>query len=131
MKNASGAWCISTWKPESRRFFHRRIGNNENGAIQVLETLIDAQKEYASTTHDDEKVKHYVAQQGVQHRREARRALLEDRRLRAAESHRAAYCRRVGRRLFPEGGRARSMATSFALLPARDRPRGRRARLTR
>ncbi len=59
VKNTSGAWYFDT-ESGIQEILYRRIGNNENGAIQVLETLIDAQKEYASTTHDDEKVKHYA-----------------------------------------------------------------------
>ncbi len=60
VKNASGTWYFDT-QAGIQEILYRRIGNNENGAIQVLETLIDAQKEYASTTHDDEKVKHYAS----------------------------------------------------------------------
>jgi Protein of unknown function (DUF2950) len=59
-KNASGAWFFDT-QAGIQEILYRRIGNNENGAIEVLEALIDAQKEYASTTHDDEKVKHYAS----------------------------------------------------------------------
>ena len=60
VKNTSGAWYFDT-EAGIQEILYRRIGNNENGAIQVLETLIDAQKEYASTTHDDEKVKQYAS----------------------------------------------------------------------
>jgi len=60
VKNASGTWYFDT-QAGIQEILYRRIGNNENGAIEVLETLIDAQKEYASTTHDDEKVKHYAS----------------------------------------------------------------------
>ena len=60
VKNTSGAWYFDT-EAGIQEILYRRIGNNENGAIQVLETLIDAQKEYASTTHDDETVKHYAS----------------------------------------------------------------------
>jgi len=59
VRNASGAWYFDTGAG-IQEILYRRIGNNENGALEVLETLIDAQKEYASTTHDDEKVKHYA-----------------------------------------------------------------------
>lgn len=59
VKNTGGSWYFDT-QSGIQEILYRRIGNNENGAIQVLETLIDAQKEYASTTHDDEKVKHYA-----------------------------------------------------------------------
>lgn len=60
VRNTSGAWYFDTGAG-IQEILYRRIGNNENGAIEVLETLIDAQKEYASTTHDDEKVKHYAS----------------------------------------------------------------------
>jgi hypothetical protein len=60
VKNTSGAWYFDT-EAGIQEILYRRIGNNENGAIQVLETLIDAQKEYASTTHDDEKVMQYAS----------------------------------------------------------------------
>lgn len=60
VKNNAGAWYFDT-ENGIQEILYRRIGNNENGAIQVLETLIDAQKEYASTTHDDDKVKHYAS----------------------------------------------------------------------
>ena len=60
VKNTGGSWYFDT-QSGIQEILYRRIGNNENGAIEVLETLIDAQKEYASTTHDDEKVKHYAS----------------------------------------------------------------------
>ncbi len=53
VKNTGGSWYFDT-QSGIQEILYRRIGNNENGAIEVLETLIDAQKEYASTTHDDE-----------------------------------------------------------------------------
>jgi Protein of unknown function (DUF2950) len=59
VKNTSGAWYFDT-QAGIQEILYRRIGNNENNAIQVLETLINAQKEYASTTHDGEKLKHYA-----------------------------------------------------------------------
>src|ERR1700749_3396267 len=39
----------------------RCIGRNENDAIDVLQSLVAAQKEYAATTHDNEKVKQYAS----------------------------------------------------------------------
>ena len=60
VKNTSGSWYFDT-QSGIQEILYRRIGNNENGAIEVLETLIDAQKEYASTLHDDEKMKHYAS----------------------------------------------------------------------
>jgi Protein of unknown function (DUF2950) len=60
VKNTGGSWYFDT-QSGIQEILYRRIGNDENGAIEVLETLIDAQKEYASTTHDDEKMKHYAS----------------------------------------------------------------------
>lgn len=60
VKNSSGSWYFDT-ASGMKEILYRRIGRNENDAIDVLHALIDAQKEYASTTHDDEKVKHYAS----------------------------------------------------------------------
>jgi Protein of unknown function (DUF2950) len=59
VKNPAGSWYFDT-QSGIQEILYRRIGNNENDAIETLETLIDAQKEYASTTQDDEKAKHYA-----------------------------------------------------------------------
>jgi Protein of unknown function (DUF2950) len=59
VKNASGAWYFDT-EAGKKEILYRRIGTNENDAIEVLHTLVDAQQEYASTTHDDDKVKRYA-----------------------------------------------------------------------
>ena len=58
VKNASGSWYFDT-ESGIQEILYRRIGNNENSAIDVLETLIDAQKEYAS--REEDKVKHYAS----------------------------------------------------------------------
>jgi hypothetical protein len=60
VKSPGGSWYFDT-QSGIQEILYRRIGNNENRAVNVLETLIDAQKEYASTTHDGEKVKHYAS----------------------------------------------------------------------
>jgi Protein of unknown function (DUF2950) len=60
VKNASGTWYFDT-EAGKKEILYRRIGTNENDAIEVLHTLVDAQQEYASTTHDDEKNKHYAS----------------------------------------------------------------------
>lgn len=60
VKNSGGQWYFDT-AGGMKEILFRRIGRNENDAIEVLQSLIDAQKEYASTTHDDEKVKQYAA----------------------------------------------------------------------
>ena len=59
VKNSSGAWYFDT-ETGKKEILYRRIGTNENDAIDVLHSLVDAQIEYASTTHDDEQVKHYA-----------------------------------------------------------------------
>jgi hypothetical protein len=59
VKNGSGAWYFDT-EAGKKEILYRRIGTNENDAIDVLQTLAEAQQEYASTTHDDEQVKHYA-----------------------------------------------------------------------
>jgi len=59
VKTGSGAWYFDT-ENGMKEMLYRRVGNNENDAIDVLHALIDAQKEYASITHDDEKVKQYA-----------------------------------------------------------------------
>jgi hypothetical protein len=60
VKNSSGAWYFDT-EAGKKEILYRRIGTNENDAIDVLHTLVDAQQEYASTTHDDEQLKHYAS----------------------------------------------------------------------
>lgn len=60
VKNASGAWYFDT-EAGKKEILYRRIGTNENDAIEVLHALVDAQQEYASTTHDDDKVKRYAS----------------------------------------------------------------------
>ena len=59
VKNSSGAWYFDT-EAGTKEILYRRIGRNEIEATETLHALIDAQKEYASTTHDGEKVKHYA-----------------------------------------------------------------------
>jgi hypothetical protein len=60
VKNASGAWYFDT-EAGKKEILYRRIGTNENDTIEVLHALVDAQQEYASTTHDDNKVKGYAS----------------------------------------------------------------------
>ena len=59
VKNASGAWYFDT-EAGKDEILYRRVGRNENDAIEVLHTLVEAQQEYASTTHDGEQVKQYA-----------------------------------------------------------------------
>jgi hypothetical protein len=60
VKNSGGQWYFDT-ASGIKEILYRRIGRNENDAIEVLNSLVDAQKEYAATTHDDEKVKQYAS----------------------------------------------------------------------
>ena len=59
VKNSSGAWYFNT-EAGAKEILYRRIGRNENDAIEVLYTLVDAQREYASATHDGDNTKHYA-----------------------------------------------------------------------
>ena len=59
VKNSSGAWYFDT-ESGMKEILYRRIGTNENDAIDVLHTLVDAQREYASTVQDGDKAKHYA-----------------------------------------------------------------------
>jgi hypothetical protein len=50
-KNASGTWYFNT-ETGMKEILYRRIGRNENDAIEILEELVRAQREYASASHD-------------------------------------------------------------------------------
>ena len=60
VKNSSGAWYFDT-ESGMKEILYRRIGTNENDAIDVLHTLVDAQREYASTLQEGDKAKHYAS----------------------------------------------------------------------
>ena len=129
VKNTSGAWYFDT-EAGIQEILYRRIGNNENGAILVLETLMDAQEEYASTTHDDEKVRQYASKvfstEGKQDGLYWKTGDNEP-----PSPHRAASCRRVGGRLYPEGGRTVPWLYLSPSYPPGTGREGRRARLHR
>jgi hypothetical protein len=59
VKNSSGAWYFDT-EAGKKEILYRRIGRNENDAIEVLHTMVDAQREYFSTTHDGSTTKQYA-----------------------------------------------------------------------
>jgi hypothetical protein len=59
VKNNNGAWYFNTEAGE-QEILYRRVGRNENDAIEVLHTLVDAQRDYASEMHDGDKSKHYA-----------------------------------------------------------------------
>jgi len=52
-------WFFDTAKGK-QEVLYRRIGRNESFTIGTLRTLVDAQKEYASTTHDQDNTKQYA-----------------------------------------------------------------------
>jgi hypothetical protein len=58
VKNSSGAWYFDT-EIGKKEILQRRVGANENDAIEILHALVDAQHDYASETHDGDKTKHY------------------------------------------------------------------------
>ncbi len=59
VKNSSGAWYFDT-ESGKKEILQRRVGTNENDAIEILHALVDAQLDYASATHDSDKTKHYA-----------------------------------------------------------------------
>lgn len=58
-KNSAGAWYFDT-ESGKKEILYRRIGTNENDAIDVLHTLVDAQWEYASEPRGDARTKQYA-----------------------------------------------------------------------
>jgi hypothetical protein len=59
VKNSSGAWYFDT-ESGKQEILQRRVGTNENDAIEILHALVDAQRDYAAETHDGDKTKHYA-----------------------------------------------------------------------
>jgi Protein of unknown function (DUF2950) len=59
VKNPSGAWYFDT-EAGTKEILYRRIGRNENDAIDSLHAMVDAQYDYASEVRDGEKTKHYA-----------------------------------------------------------------------
>ena len=59
VKNSSGAWYFDT-EAGMKEILYRRVGNNENDAIDIMHSLVDAQREYASEPHNGEKTAHYA-----------------------------------------------------------------------
>jgi hypothetical protein len=59
MKNSSGQWYFDT-EAGMKEILYRRIGNNENDAIDTLHTLVDAQRDYAAQGHDGAKAGTYA-----------------------------------------------------------------------
>ena len=88
VKNSSGAWYFDT-EAGKKEILYRRVGSNENDAIEILYSLVDAQRDYASELarwRQDQALRDEVPQR----RRQAERVVLEDQRQRDAQSHRSA-----------------------------------------
>ena len=58
-KSTSGAWYFDT-EAGKKEILYRRVGTNENDAIDTLHALVDAQRDYASAPRDGDKTKHYA-----------------------------------------------------------------------
>jgi hypothetical protein len=59
IENTSGAWYFDTESGKTE-ILQRRVGTNENDAIEILYALVDAQHDYASEPRDGEKTKHFA-----------------------------------------------------------------------
>jgi hypothetical protein len=59
VKTSSGAWYFDT-ESGKQEILYRRIGINENDAIEIFYALVDAQREYASVVRSGESSKHYA-----------------------------------------------------------------------
>ncbi|HZD50984.1 MAG TPA: DUF2950 domain-containing protein [Silvibacterium sp.] len=59
VKNSSGAWYFDA-EAGKKEILYRRIGTNENDAIDILHGLVDAQRDYASEPRDGDTTKHYA-----------------------------------------------------------------------
>ena len=58
VKNSGGTWYFDT-EAGKKEILYRRVGTNENDAIEVLDALVEAQKEYASEARDGD-ARHYA-----------------------------------------------------------------------
>ena len=59
VKTSSGAWYFDT-ESGKQEILYRRIGANENDAIEICYGLVQAQREYASAMRSGESSKHYA-----------------------------------------------------------------------
>ena len=60
VKNSNGGWYFDS-ETGKQEILYRRVGTNENDAIEILHALVGAQRDYASTLHDTDKTIHYAA----------------------------------------------------------------------
>jgi hypothetical protein len=59
VKNSSGSWYFDT-ETGKKEILERRVGANENNAIETMQALVGAQREFASETRDGDKTRHYA-----------------------------------------------------------------------
>jgi hypothetical protein len=59
VKNAGGQWYFDG-EAGLKEVLYRRVGRNENDAIDTCHTLVQAQQDYASSPRDGDKAKHYA-----------------------------------------------------------------------
>jgi hypothetical protein len=59
IKNSSGAWYFDSESGKTE-ILQRRVGTNENDAIEILHALVDAQHDFASEPRNGEKTKHFA-----------------------------------------------------------------------
>ncbi|HXJ85284.1 MAG TPA: DUF2950 domain-containing protein [Candidatus Binatia bacterium] len=58
-KNSSGTWYFDV-AGGRQEILYRRVGRNENDAIEICQVLVEAQREYASAVRARESGKHYA-----------------------------------------------------------------------
>ena len=59
VKNSGGSWYFDT-ETGKKEILERRVGANENNAIETMQGLVDAQREFASETRGGDKTRHYA-----------------------------------------------------------------------
>ena len=59
VKNDAGRWYFDT-ETGKTEILQRRVGTNENDAIEILHGLVDAQLDYASQPRNGDNTKHYA-----------------------------------------------------------------------
>ena len=59
VKTSGGSWYFDA-EAGKKEILYRRVGTNENDAIDTLYTLVEAQREYASAPRDGTSTKHYA-----------------------------------------------------------------------
>jgi len=58
-KNSSGSWYFDVVGGK-QEILYRRVGRNENDAIEICQALVEAQREYISAVRSGESSKHYA-----------------------------------------------------------------------